>query len=610
MAILVEPALAQPIRTSLDQFEADLCTDGYNTMEHTGGFADPPAVRAHLQQLHKQLGQNLAGAILIGNIPYAYQWVTLSGVYPTAEEAISFQYYADLDGTFEKSANYVSPGAHTYSFDIHSGNVNWEIWIGVLPSYKGNITATRDALTRYFLKNHSYRTGTLGYPNALLRISELHRASTLAEHDGFLRSMKNGWTPLSNTDNARLYFDSPPGGLSVAQGYAALQSGVADFTVQDAHGYWGASGQLTIQWAETSNVKTLFFWSNGCAVGNLDFADNFLTSVLYSRTSDVLLAKGTTNDSGGMGTNSNGFFGENVARSLFSGAGFGAAILSHVNVPLISPWSNSREFHFGTALLLGDPTLRRERTGYAGNPTPLATVSAASFTPEVPVAPEVIAAGYGTNLVPAIEIAPADGRLPMVLGGVSVKVRDSAGTERTAPLWFVSPAQINYYVPEGTALGLAAIRVVRDSQAIASGTLQIESVAPGLFAMNANGQGVPAALAVFGKADGTQTWQYVFNLGCQVGACQPVPIDLGPATDQVYLQLYGTGIRGRSSLSAVTAYIGGVAAPVEYAGPVAGMSGLDQVNLRVPRSLIGRGQVGIELEVDGMAANGVLIHIK
>lgn len=36
----------------------------------------------------------------------------------------------------------------------------------------------------------------------------------------------------------------------------------------------------------------------------------------------------------------------------------GEAILSHVNVPLINPWAESREFHFATAIILGDPTLR------------------------------------------------------------------------------------------------------------------------------------------------------------------------------------------------------------------------------------------------------------
>jgi uncharacterized protein (TIGR03437 family) len=197
-----------------------------------------------------------------------------------------------------------------------------------------------------------------------------------------------------------------------------------------------------------------------------------------------------------------------------------------------------------------------------------------------------------------------------VLAQTSVKVRDSAGVERTAPLWFVSPSQINYYIAEETSMGLATVTVVRNSQTVAGGTLQIERVAPGLFTMNASGQGVPAALAIFSRGDGPQTWQYVFNTGCQVGSCQPVPLDLGAATDQVFLQLYGTGIRGRSSLAAVTARIGGVDAVVEYADEVSGLVGLDQVNLRVPRSLAGRGQVDIILTVDGKTANAVRVNIR
>jgi hypothetical protein len=128
--------------------------------------------------------------------------------------------------------------------------------------------------------------------------------------------------------------------------------------------------------------------------------------------------------------------------------------------------------------------------------------------------------------------------------------------------------------------------------------------------MNQTGQGVPAALAISDKGDGTQRWQYVFNEGCRAGSCGPVPIDLGSVADRVYLQLYGTGIRGRSSLAAVTARIGGVDAPVEYAGPVAGMSGLDQVNVRVPRALAGHGEVDIVLTVDGSTANAVRVNFK
>ncbi|MGH7553551.1 MAG: hypothetical protein ACREMQ_11055, partial [Longimicrobiales bacterium] len=301
----------------------------------------------------------------IGRLPYAYQFVHLTSANPnipsTNEEAISFQYYADLDGTFSASATYVSPGSHPHSYDQHTGSLEWDIWVGVLPLYKGNRAATVSALNRYFEKNHSYRTGGPKPPRALLQVSEHFHATTQLQHNAILQDMRTGgysWVPFSSAPNARLYFDSPPGGLTIQQAYTDLTQGVADFTVADAHGFWGASGQITIQWVESNPVKTSFFWSNGCAVGDLDHADNFLTSAIYSPTNDVLLAKGTTNNSGGMGNNQNGFFGRNVATSLSQGRSFGQALLDHVNVPLIHPWSQDREFHFGTAIILGDPTLR------------------------------------------------------------------------------------------------------------------------------------------------------------------------------------------------------------------------------------------------------------
>lgn len=377
VAIVVDPALIRSIQLGLSQFANDLCHSAYNTVVHPFGFANPPALRTYLQTLSRQRGRNLSGVMLIGDVPHAYQWVTALSLNPsipsTSEEAISFQYYADLNGVFAQSSAYASPGGHQYSYDLHSGRVEWEIWVGVLPSYKGDLAKTVAAINRYFVKNHSYRSRQLERPAVFLEINEHFKAATLAEHDVLMAQMRSGpfaWTPYSNTEGARLYFDSPAGGLSAQQGYSDMQNGLADFAVTDAHGYWGASGQLSIATVESGPVKTIFFWSNGCAVGDLDRADNFLASILYSPTSDVLVAKGTTNNSGGMGNNTNGFFGHNIASALSSGASFGDAILKHVNVPLVPPWSADREFHFATAVVLGDPTLRRmnewrEQASYA-----------------------------------------------------------------------------------------------------------------------------------------------------------------------------------------------------------------------------------------------------
>ena len=74
--------------------------------------------------------------------------------------------------------------------------------------------------------------------------------------------------------------------------------------------------------------------------------------------------------------------------------------------------------------------------------------------------------------------------------------------------------------------------------------------------------------------------------------------------------LYGTGIRGRSSLSGVTAKIGGLDAQVQYAGAQPEFAGLDQVNVVIPRALAGQGEVDLTLAVDGVTANSVRVNIR
>jgi hypothetical protein len=365
VVLLVDPRLFGGIQAGLEQFGGDLCKDGYTAIRRLSDFATPAEARAYLAQLYGQSNRKLIGAIVIGDLPHAYQWVTLKSSNPaipsSSEELISFQYYSDLDGKFEASAGYQSAGKHPFSFDLHSGDLNSEVWVGLLPIYKGDVARTIDALNRYFAKNHAYRLGQSELPRAFLEISEHFMSSTTAQDTTFINGMRTGvyaWKPFSGAANARFYIDSSTPGLSLDQGYAALAAGAADFAVLDAHGWYKASGRLSIDWVESKPVRTIFFWSNGCAVGNIDYADNFLSSVLYSPTSTVLVAKGTTNDSGGMGNNANGFFGANIASAMSGKLSLGEAILSHVNVPLIKPWADSREFQIATTIVLGDPTLR------------------------------------------------------------------------------------------------------------------------------------------------------------------------------------------------------------------------------------------------------------
>jgi uncharacterized protein (TIGR03437 family) len=194
------------------------------------------------------------------------------------------------------------------------------------------------------------------------------------------------------------------------------------------------------------------------------------------------------------------------------------------------------------------------------------------------------------------------------LGGSTVGVLDSAGVERLSPLFYVGPGQINFQVPAGTALGNATITVNGGNGAVAVGLVTIEEVVPGIFTANSNGEGVPAATGL--RASGSsRTNVRVYE--CAVGsACAPTPIDLGPESDRVFLTLFGTGIRKRSALANVQCNIGGENARVSYAGEQGGFVGLDQVNLELQTALRGRGEVTIELTVDGKAANPVIINVQ
>jgi uncharacterized protein (TIGR03437 family) len=236
-------------------------------------------------------------------------------------------------------------------------------------------------------------------------------------------------------------------------------------------------------------------------------------------------------------------------------------------------------------------------------------VSAASYESAAPLAPNSIASGFGQGLAERPEAASAQ-PLPLNLANTTVTLTDSTGAARPAPLYYAGPTQINYLVPEATALGPAAVTVTSGGRVAAVAYVKIEAVAPGFFTANADGKGVPLAWAILVAPDLAQTVQAVSRCGSTVGSCVPSPIDLGPAGTQAILSLYGTGIRGRSSLGSVQAKVGGLSAEVRYAGLQSEFAGLDQLDLVIPRALAGQGEVDVIVTVDGKAANTVRINVK
>jgi uncharacterized protein (TIGR03437 family) len=240
-----------------------------------------------------------------------------------------------------------------------------------------------------------------------------------------------------------------------------------------------------------------------------------------------------------------------------------------------------------------------------GEPLPAVTsVSAASFSREFGLAPDSLASGFGEGLAATTESATTI-QPPTLLAGTSVRITDSASTVQLAGLLAVSPGQLNYLVPGGLGSGLMLIEVIRDGQVVATETARVTDIAPALFAADFSGRGVAAALFLRVAADTTRTQDLVFD----ANTLEAVPIDLGEEGDQVFLLLFGTGMRGFTS--AATATVGGEA--VAVAGPVAQSQfpGLDQANLGpLPRSLVGRGEVDIVLTVDEKQANVVTVSFQ
>ena len=237
----------------------------------------------------------------------------------------------------------------------------------------------------------------------------------------------------------------------------------------------------------------------------------------------------------------------------------------------------------------------------AGGPGTVASANSASGT--TTLAAEAIASAYGANLATVTQSASLV-PLPMNLGGTSVTVNDSNGISRSAELFFVSPTQVNYQVPPGVASGNATVTVSVNGDPRAVGTAQIAALSPGIFTANATGQGVAAAIAVTIHADGSSGYVLTFLPATAAAA----PIDLGLDTDQVVLELYGTGIRGHSGT--VTCKIGSITLPVAYAGPQGLYVGEDQVNILLPKSLRGAGLLPVVLTVDGQTANTVSVSFK
>ena len=234
----------------------------------------------------------------------------------------------------------------------------------------------------------------------------------------------------------------------------------------------------------------------------------------------------------------------------------------------------------------------------------LTNVNGASFL-SGPLAPNSFATAQGTGLADTTESTTAP--YPTTLGGTTVKLTDSSGVSQLAPLAYVSSTQVNYIVPGSAALGPATVTVTASGGATSTGTVNIAAIGPGIFEFGGTELAAADVLVVNGT---TQTYENVYSVNSS-GALVPAPIDVSESVGQVYLVLYATGLRGHSSASnSVIVAAGGANLPVSYAGAQPQYPGLDQIDVLLPPSLAGKGDVTIQITVDGQAANPAHVTIQ
>ncbi len=168
-----------------------------------------------------------------------------------------------------------------------------------------------------------------------------------------------------------------------------------------------------------------------------------------------------------------------------------------------------------------------------------------------------------------------------------------------ATVFAFAASQVNLAIPEISVTGYVPLQITCDGTVVGSGVTPIAAQAPGLFTLNYSGTGGGAILnqdySVNGPSNGAKSGSFIAVYGTGFGALNPA----GPDG----LQRLG---------STVTATIGGVNAPVVYAGETPGLThALQQINVQIPADAPKGISVPIILTINGISTQtGVTLSIE
>jgi uncharacterized protein (TIGR03437 family) len=224
-------------------------------------------------------------------------------------------------------------------------------------------------------------------------------------------------------------------------------------------------------------------------------------------------------------------------------------------------------------------------------PTLQGTVNGASFIQNFAIAPGGIVTIFGTNLA-SVPASAQGAPYPTVLGETSVTFNGIP-----APLFYVSPGQINAQAPFELFPGFASI-VVKRGASTAIGNVNVASVSPGIFIMDqttSQGAILHANYSLVGPTNPAHTGETLLVYATGLGPLQSFVRDGDPAP-----------VANTSTLAVVR--IGNLLANVSYSGTAPGFAGLYQVNVVVPNGLAAGNQT-IQITMNGVVSNTATVAI-
>jgi uncharacterized protein (TIGR03437 family) len=195
-------------------------------------------------------------------------------------------------------------------------------------------------------------------------------------------------------------------------------------------------------------------------------------------------------------------------------------------------------------------------------------------------APGMILSVFGTQLAPSTQAASSL-PLPLAMAGVSATVNGVP-----APLYYVSPGQLNIQIPYETGAGPAVVGVNNNGQ-LASYLFTVSPSAPGIFSTLTGAKGGDV-VTIFITGEGSTT--PVLATGASPFFATPLALLPQPAL-----------------LLAVT--VGGVAADVLFAGVPPGLAGVTQINFIIPKS-VPTGVQPLVVTVGGVASAALNLTVQ